>query len=245
MLHRTAARLVLLSITLFWPVTVSADEPKTADELLARHIEAIGGSTKLDSIKTMRVTGKSSFGTGSTKSRTVIEFKRPQKLRMDMTHERKTIVQVLDGSTGWLIMSSADKPAPVPLPAEVTEMMKDQCDFRGALVDHKKKGHRIELLGKQEVNGSDCYRLEVTKAGGAADDYYLDATSFLIVRVEGKRKVRGGERAYAVNFGDYRDVDSLKVAHSIRGDGLTGDMNVEKVELNVELPDSRFKKPSG
>ena len=214
--HRTAASSILLSITLFRPAAVGAEKPQTADELVARHIEALGGPAKLDSIQTIRITGKSSFGTGSTKSRTVIEFKRPQKLRMDMTHEGKTIVQVLDGSTGWVIMSSAGKPTPVPMPPDVIELMKDQADLRGALVDHRDKGYRIELSGKAEVNGSECHRLEVTKADGAVEHYFLDAESFLLVQVQGKRKFRGGENEYTILFGDYRDVDGLKVAHSLQ-----------------------------
>lgn len=234
----------LLSMALCRTTAAGADEPKTADELVAKHIEALGGRKMLDAVKTMRITGKSSFGTGSIESATVIEFKRPQKVRMEMSHKGTTAVQTCDGTTGWVIMSSADKSAPArKMPPEVIELMREQADFRGALVDHRDKGYRIELAGKAEVSGSACYRLKVTKAGGVVQHHFLDAESFLVVQVKGKRKSRGGENEYTVTFGDYRNVDGLQVAHSIQGGLLTGDMIVQKVELNVELPDARFRKP--
>jgi len=243
MLHRRAALPVLLSIAFFCPPEVGADEPKTAEELVARHIEALGGPTKLDSITTVRIEGKSSFGTGSTNSRTEILFKRPQKLHMDMTHEGKTIIQGFDGSTGWAVMTSAGQRTPIPVSPDVIELMKDRADLRGPLVDHEAKGYRIALSAKTEINGSECYGLRVTKAGGAVEHYFLDAKSFLIVQVKGKRKSRGGEKEYTINFGDYRDVDGLMVAQTVQGDGLTGDMTVERVELNLLIPDSLFRKP--
>lgn len=233
----------VLSIALCWQVEAGADEPKTADELIAKHLDALGGPEKLAAAKTMRITGKSSFGSGAIKNATVFEYKRPQKLRMQMSQNERNIVQAVDGTTGWVTMSSKSKIAPGNLPPDVVEMMRDQADFRGALVDYKDKKYRIELAGKAEANGSKCHKLKVTKPSGVVEHYFLDAKSFLVVQIKGKRKFRSGEKEYTVTLGDYREVDGLMVAHSIKGGLLTGDMTVQKVELNVELPDARFRKP--
>ncbi len=234
----------MLLMAMCGPTEAGAEEPKTADELVAKHIEALGGRKKLDAVKTMRITGKSSFGKGSIENPTVIEFKRPGKVRIEASHKGATAVQTCDGTTGWFTMSSADKAAPAKkMPQAVIELTKEQADFRGALVDYGNKGYRIELAGKAEVNGSECYRLKVTKAGGVVEHYFLDAESFLVVQIKGKRRFRGSENEYTVTLGDYRDVEGLQVAHSIQGGPLTGDMIVQKAEINVELPDERFGKP--
>jgi len=235
MFHKSDV-LILLCAPLFWQVPANADEPKTADEVIAKHIEAIGGREKLDSVKSMRMTGKSLAG-GGIEIPITIEFKRPNKVHIEFT------VQAFDGKTGWFIIPFMGKTDPEKMPPDMVEMIEDQADLDGPLVDYKKKGHKVELVGKDDVEGSETYKLKVTKKSGNTEYHFLDTEYFVLIQTKGKRKFQGTEIEFTIKYGDYKEVDGLLLAHSIRQGGMGGDMTFEKVELNADIPDDRFTMP--
>ena len=241
MFHKSDV-LILFCAPLFWQVPTNADEPKTADEVIAKYIEAIGGREKLDSVKSMRMTGKSLAG-GGMEVPVTIEFKRPNKMRVEFTVQGMTGVQAFDGKTGWFIMPFMGKTDPEKMPPDMVEMIDDQADFSGPLVDYRKKGHKVELVGKDDVEGSETYKLYVTKKSGSTEYHFLDTEHFVLIQTKGKRKFQGTEIEFTIKYGDYKEVDGLLLAHSIQQGGMGGDTTFEKVELNADLPDDRFTMP--
>ena len=122
-------------------------------------------------------------------------------------------------------------------------MIEDQADLDGPLVDYRKKGHQVELVGKDDVEGSEAYKLKVTKKSGNVEYHSLDTEHFILIQTKGKRKFQGAEIEFTIKYGDYKEVDGLLVAHSIQQGGMGGDMTLEKVELNTDIPDDRFTMP--
>lgn len=246
MLSKAAPQCILLCTLLCWSPPARADDLKTADEIIAKHIEAIGGRKKLDAVKTAKMSGKMVMQ-GGMEAPLAIEFKQPNKVRVEFTFQGMTGVQAFDGETGWFVMPFMGKTDPEKMPPDLVEEIEDQADFAGPLVDYKKKGHEVELVGKDEVEGSDVYKLKVTKKSGNVEYHFLDAEYFLTIQMKGKRKIQGTEIEFEVLSGDYKDVDGLMLAHSIEQrmvGGMGGaTMVFEKVELNVDIPDDRFVMP--
>ncbi len=220
-------------------------EVKTADEAIAKYIEAVGGREVIDSLKSMRMTGKTVM-MGGMEAPITIEFKVPKKLRIDFTFQGMTGTQAFDGTTGWFIMPFMGKTDPEKMSADQVEEILDQADVSGPLVDYKGKGHQVELVGMDEIQGSPTYKLKVTKKNGRVEYHHLDAEYFLTVAVKGKREFQGTEMDFEVIQSDFKKVEGFMVAHSIEqkmgGVGMTT-MIIEKVELNVEIPDDRFTMP--
>lgn len=241
---RTVALMLFLA-PLCCPAVVGADEPKTADDVIAKYIEAIGGREKLDSVKSMRVTGKTVVG-GGMEAPLTVEFKRPNKVRVEFSFQGMTGVQAFDGETGWSIMPFMGRTDPEKMPPDQLKMIDDQADMDGPLVDYKKKGHEVELVGKDDIEGTEAYKLKITKKDGAVEYHFLDAEYFLPIQVKGKYKMQGTELEYTVVPGDYKEVNGLLFAHSIeqRMGAMGGTtMTFEKVEINVKLDDDRFTMP--
>ena len=105
---------VLLCVVGWWPAYVRADEPKSADEVIAKYIKAIGGRDKIDAIKTVRATGK--IMQGPMEIPMVMEQKRPSKIRIEITFQGMTGIQAYDGKTGWLMMPFAGRTDPEKMP---------------------------------------------------------------------------------------------------------------------------------
>ncbi len=237
---------IMFCILVCWQVPAKADEPTTVDEVIARYLEAIGGRDKLDAVKSMKMTGKVLMHGGMEIPMTA-EIKRPNKMRMDFTFQGMTGTQAYDGKNGWSIMPFAGKTDPEKMSPDQVKLMEDQADIDGPLVDYKKKGHKVELIGKEDLEGTEVYKLKVTKKGGDIEHHFLDAEYFLPIKVKGKRKIMGTEVEFETTLGDYKEVNGLLLAYSIEQRG--GDMgpgstiNFEKVEVNVDITDDRFVMP--
>lgn len=219
---------------------------QTVDELIAKNLEARGGLEKMKAVKTIRMTGKMTMGPGM-EAPISLELKRPSSVRMEFTIQGNTGVQAYDGKTGWAINPFGGKQDPEPLSADDLKDIEEQSDMDGPLVDYKAKGHTVELVGKEKIEGSDAYKLKITLKSGDVRYQYLDVDSFLTIREESKRMVRGTEQEVESTVGDYKEVGGLLLPHSIQN-GAKGrpekqNIVLETVELNPAIEDARFKMP--
>jgi len=221
---------------------------QSVDDILAKHYEACGGLAKLKALNTMRVTGSMTMGPGMEAPITM-ERKRPGMRRMEFTIQGMTGIQAFDGAKTWSVMPFMGKKDPEVGTAEDNKNALDDADFDGALVDYKTKGHTIELMGKEPVEGADAYKLKVTKKNGNIEYDYLDAETYLLVKTEGKVKRRGTEMEGETTFSDYKDVDGLMQPFSMESGAKEmpqkQKLTFSKIELNVPLDDARFAVPAG
>jgi hypothetical protein len=221
---------------------------QTVDDILAKHYEACGGLDKLKALNTMRVTGSITMGPGMDAPFT-IERKRPGMRRMEFTIQGMTGVQAFDGQKTWSVMPFSGKKDAEVGTDEDNKNAQDDADFDGALVDYKAKGHTIELTGKEAVEGADAFKLKVTKKNGNIEYDYLDAETYLLVKTEGKIKIRGTEVEGETTYSDYKDVNGLMEPFSMESGAKDmpqkRKMTFAKVELNVPLDDARFAVPAG
>lgn len=224
-----------------------AAQAQTVDEVLAKHYEAVGGLEKLKALNSMRVTGTIGMGPGMEAPFTM-ERMRPGKSRMEFTVQGMVGIQAFDGEKTWSVMPFMGKKDPEVGSEEDNKNALDDADFDGVLVDWKAKGHTVELVGKESVEGADAFKLKVTKKSGNVEFYYLDAETGLLVKQEAKVKRRGTEMEGETMFSDYKDVDGYMQPFSMetgaKGMPQKQKMTFTKIELNVALDDSRFKMPA-
>jgi len=242
----TAVVLGILLITL----TGMASAEMTVEEIVAANIEAKGGEEAWNALETARMTGKMGMGGGAAGSIEMpfsVEFKAPDKVRLEFTMQGMTAVQAFDGEVGWSVMPFMGKTEPEEMAEDQVKQLKDQADFKGVLFDYETKGHTVELVGKEEVDGTPAYKLKVTRADGDIDVLYLDEEYFVEFKTESTREIQGNEIVAAVVYGDYKEVDGMLFAHSMEmsfGGGETQQViTVEGIETGVELPDDRFAMP--
>ncbi len=238
-------RKILAGLALAALVAVPASA-QTLDEVLAKNFKAKGGLDKLKAVKTIRITGKMTIGPG-IEAPLVMEQKRPNMVRMDITVQGLTIVTAYDGKVGWQLNPMQGRKAPEPVPEDGLKQMEEQADMDGPLMDYKAKGNTVELLGKEKVEGSDAYKIKVTLKSGDLRYIDLDADSFLEVRIESKTKIRGTDVEGESTIGDYKEVSGLMVPFAMesgqKGSPQKMKMVFDKVEVNVPIDDARFKMP--
>jgi outer membrane lipoprotein-sorting protein len=220
---------------------------QTVDEIIAKNVEARGGEAKLRAVKAVRLTGKVEVGPGMVAPTTMV-IKRPGMVRMEFTVQGMTAIQAYDGKTGWGVMPFQGKKDPEPMAADDVKQLEDQADLDGPLMDYKAKGNTVEYLGKDKVEGSDAYKLKVTKKNGIIETSYIDADSGLEVKTVTKTKIRGNDTEVETTYSDFRSVEGLTLAFSI-DQGIVGSpqkqkLTIEKVEINPATSDEQFHMPA-
>lgn len=220
---------------------------QTLDEIIAKSIQARGGMEKIKSLQSVRSSGIMSLGGGMEAPGSLTQ-KRPNMARLEFTVQGLTAIQAYDGKDAWQIMPFMGKKDPEMMSADEKKEMEEDADIDGDLVDYASKGSKVELLGKDKLEGTDVYKLRVSLKNGDVKTIYLDADSFLEIKEETKRTVRGTEREIESSLGDYKDVNGLlfpfAIESGLKGSQETEKLTISKIELNVPVDDSIFKMPA-
>ena len=178
----------------------------------------------------------------------VLEMKRPGKSRVEVEFAGKTSVQVYDGSSGWLKRPYLNRDTWEPFTAEQAKASQGKWDLDGPLFDTAAKGTKVALEGVDKVDGKDAYKLKLTLKSGTVQHVWIDAQSFLDVKVEGTpRRMDGKMHTVWVYQRDFRPVQGVMVPFALETavDGYpdTHKMLLETVAVNPKLDDTRFVKP--
>lgn len=221
---------------------------QTVDEVIAKHFAARGGADKLKAVKSIRMTGRMEVGPG-LQAPVTMEVERPGMTRIELTVQGMTMIQAYDGKTGWQIVPFQGKKDAEPLSADDLKDVQEQADsIDGPLMDYKAKGNQVELLGREKVEGADCFKLKVSVKNGNVHTIYIDSDSFLEIKDVTKRMQNGTEVEVEGTAGDYKEVEGLifpfSLEQSIKGTPQKQRIIVEKIELNPALDDARYKMPA-
>lgn len=217
---------------------------QTVDELIERNIKARGGYEKLKAIQTVKTTGTLELGGLNLQMPFTMFNSRPNKVRMDTEFQGQKSIQATDGEAAWMINPFAGAFEATAMDAETAKAFKENADVDGPLVDYKKKGHKIELVGKEDVEGTETYKLKLTRESGNVDFFYLDAEYYVEIMTVSKRTVAGQEIEQTVKFSDYKEVDGLMLPHQYEISGLQGvTMTIDSVVFNPEIDPQIFTMP--
>ena len=229
--------------------SVHAAEP-TAEEIIAKHIEARGGEDVIEAVETAKIVG--SMNMAGMEVPVTILWMQPDKMRMEMTVQGQVGVQAYDGAVGWMHMPFMGKAEPEKMPADAIEQMKEQADLiEGELVDWEEKGYQVEYLGKGEFEGSEVYQVQVTRNDGDVQNvHFIDPDSYLEIGTESKRTIQGQEVAMVASLGNFQQVEGMVFPFSMEmkakdaPEGTPGQtITIQSIELNEPVESSQFAFP--
>ncbi|HBY61072.1 MAG TPA: hypothetical protein DEH78_14715 [Solibacterales bacterium] len=227
-------------------LTVAAfGQEMTVDQIVAKHFEALGGAANLKAIQSVKMTGKAVMGGGQMEAPMTLMTKRPNLMRADLMVQGQNITQAFDGTTAWAVIPFQSM-EPQKSSAEDTESMAENADLDGPLMDYAAKGNKLELIGKEDVEGSPAYKLQLTRKNGKTESYYLDAASFLLIKTTARRRQMGQELDIEIFPGNYKKVGKVMMSHSLeqKANGkpfMT--MSFDTIELDVPMDAAQFKMP--
>jgi len=238
----------LILMVLFLAASFTNVFALTVDEIIAKNIEAKGGREKLEAIKTMKTTGKL-LAMGGMEAPFTMYNKRPDFSKFEATIQGMKMVQAYDGETAWSIMPFGGNSEPQKMSDMQAQSTKMDANMDGFLMNYKDNGYKIELVGKEDMEGTEVYHLKLSNLGvieGMTMDMYLDAEYFIELKQTMKGSFEGQAFEVDTYMGDYKEVEGMMMAHSINvkmGGQSVSTLVFEKIEINTEIDDSIFKMP--
>jgi len=240
-------RRTLLALTAF-ALCLPPLPAQSVDSLIAKYIQASGGLARIQAIQTLRRTGKFTGG-GGFEAVIVQENKRPGSVREEFSIQGMTGINAYDGRDGWKIQPWNGKRDPESLGEDEMHGILDDADFDGPLVNYQAKGNRVEYQGVEQIEGSDAYKLKVTRPNADVSFYYLDTEYYVPIRIDTQRMIRGAPQEFETSLGDYKQVAGVYLPFSSES-GPKGSSSADrskvtyaKIEANVPLADMRFVRP--
>jgi hypothetical protein len=103
-------------------------------------------------------------------------------------------------------------------------------------------------MGHDSVEGTDCYKVKLTLKNGDVRIYFLDADSFLELKVETQSNIRGTVQYTEMFYGDYEQVSGIYYSFAFeqgqKGSPDRVKFTVDKIEINIPLADALFTMPA-
>jgi len=233
--------LLLLAVL---PLTTMQAQDMTTDDLLDQYFEAIGGKEKIRAMKSRKMTATMSMQ--GMEFPGVIYEMAPNMQRVEVDVQGQQIVMAYDGEDAWWIMPFQTGPNPQDMPEDQAEGMKKET-FETPFINYADKGHTVELLGKEDVEGAEAYAVKLTKKNGDVQTHYFDAEYFVPIMIrteidEGPMKGQFVEQYVS----DYQEVEGFMIPFYLETKigGQTGQkITINKVEINPEIEVSIFSRP--
>lgn len=227
----------LFAATAFSFATVKA---QTADEIVSKHIEAIGGTEKLKTINTLVMEGTLSAQGMEIPIKSYGQQNYGSKQEFVVMGMTAYIISRKD--SGWNFLPFNGQTAPEPMTAEDLKDRENDLDIQSELLDYKTKGHSIELLGKEDVDGTECFKLKVLYKNGKEATLYFDPATYFIIQRKGIAKANGQEIEVTTKLSNYtKTPEGLVFPMTIESNTLPGPLTFTKVEVNKAIDEATFK----
>jgi hypothetical protein len=249
-------RLLILAcglVSLTASAAVATDAATTsglsATQIVDRTVAARGGVEAWRAVKTMAISGQmEAGGKQNWQLPFVMKMKRSHKSRLEITFQKQTAIQVYDGVQGWKLRPFLGRNDVEPYTPDEAKAAASWEELDGPLVDYAHKGTRISLLGKEAVEGHDAYKLKLTLKDGVERNLWIDAKSFLELKIDGEpRRLDGKLRHVAIYYRDYKPENGLTIPHVLEtvidGGNQSHKMFIERVSFNQPMEDALFAKP--
>jgi Tetratricopeptide repeat len=229
-------------------LAVASNDPKiSVDEIVARHIQALGGQANLDAIHSVITRGEYREGTFSIPGAFMARMRPYYKTICD---QRGKIGDVCEGYDGSAWEWYEDPGVVVRTVGAAAAAARHGTDLFDSLVDYKSQGTNIKLVDTELFDGRPAYNLRVTLADGFEKHLFVDQQSFLIVGDRRAAPIHAfGEKVKSENrFGDYRQVNGvlfsfLVVEVEIATGKELNRFTTQSLEVNTKLDTSFFAPP--
>ncbi|WP_439555093.1 outer membrane lipoprotein-sorting protein [Dyadobacter sp.] len=232
--------LLLLSAGIF--INVKA---QSVDEIVSKHIKAMGGEDKLSKLQSMKITAEMDVMNMKVPINTTIV--QNQAFRSETTVQGATIVQAINGNTGWAINPMTGETKPTALPEEAVKSMESETDITG-LYNYKQKGYQLTLDGEEDLAGAKVYKVTMTLKNGVKRINYISKDTFYILKIIAKTNINGQDIESENIQSDFRRVEGIFYPFSseVSTSAMPGAkmaLHIKTLEINPKIDPSIFEMP--
>lgn len=234
-------KLLSLTFAILIAVFFTVVQGQDLSEILDQHFSVVG-QEKLAEVKTITVYGK--IIQMGTEFSFVQKMKNPNKFRLEADIQGQKMIQAFDGENGWMITPWIG-PEPQDLTGIQLKQAKEQTNIEGDLYNWEEKGHQAEYMGTEDVEGTETYKIKLTKKDGDEIFYFIDSESYVMLKETRKMTVQGNEMVIESFPGNYEMINGIAFPMSIKTNTMGQETEIlfDSVKIDLELDDSIFIRP--
>ena len=213
---------------------------QTAEEIVAKHITAIGGADNWKKINNMRQ--EATLSVQGMDIPVVITALHNKATKQEYTVMGMTGYSIITSEGGWNFNPMQGQTKPEPITQDELKYGRDNLDLQGDFVDYKAKGHTIQLMDKEDIEGVECLKVKLTRKSGNESIFFFDPKTYYIVRTSSKMSANGQEVESVVNMSNYQKLpEGIVIAYTIESTAVPAPITVTKVIVNGKIDEAVFK----
>jgi outer membrane lipoprotein-sorting protein len=120
-------------------------------------------------------------------------------------------VSAYDGKSAWTVQPFDGRKDPALMSEDETKGLILSADIDQPFVDYRAKGHSVEYLGLEDIDGTPAYALRVKLKWGDESTFWFDPDTWMVIRELDRQTVRGAVQLTETDFGEYEQVAGVYV----------------------------------
>ena len=231
-------------IVLFAFSSVTTINAQTADEIIAKHIDAIGGKVKLAQINSVYI--ESTTEAMGNESRTKTYIVNGKDYRNESEFGGQSMVQVVTDKGGWTIMPFSGSSDPTAMNDEDYKSAADAIYAGDPLINYAVNGGKVELQGQEKINDVNAYKIKYTNKYGTEITFYVDPSTWYIIESVKQGNMMGQPVTVTTTYSNYQKTDfGMLMPYTINVDTeqFQMKMTTNKVEVNKDINPKIFDMP--
>lgn len=241
--------IIIFALFIFGLVYMQYIQAHPLKEIIRKYIEAREGTMQLQSIQSVYMEGvKEIMG-----KRVAIKITRVQGrlYRNDFEYGDISGYTIVTPAYGWYFIKGYTA-QPQQIPEDRLHIMQMELDIAGPLVGYREKGNKVELEGKEDVDGTEAYKIRLVTRTGHEIVYFIDAKTNLVVQtrqtstsfaIPGAVNTEAGGEVIT-NYAGYAYADGLLFPHIIinpPGVPFSGAVTFNKIQLNKPVEERMYR----
>ena len=188
-----------------------------AQSLIQKNIEARGGAAALDAIHSVNFEGRTIFPGDFELTYKEVRARTgaSPEIRYDLGIQGLDVIQAYDGQGGWKINPFQGRKDAERMSVDEGHQLADAALIQGPLLASRSDGSKVTYLGRDDFDGTLAYKLKVTQKDGDEFTYWLDPDTYLEIKVDETRRIRGAQQTTENELGDYEKVAGVYFPMSV------------------------------
>jgi hypothetical protein len=223
---------------------IAQTKAQTADEIVNKYFDAIGGKTKLESLKTSYSEGEMSIMNNPAPFVSYVIDGKASKSEMDFNGQK--IINCYNAGTGWTVNPLAGITDPTPMSAGQAGMGPLTYDLKGPMYNYAAKGYKLGLAGKEKLNNADVFKIKLDVNDSTEIDCYIDAASWLLLKTVIKAMSAGKPFEISISNSGYQKTNIgllMPFVSEVAYPGLTIVSTTKMMDLNRDIDPAIFVMP--
>lgn len=237
-------RIITNSISILFSLLIGINGySQSVEDIIAKHIKAHGGEKNWNKVQSIQISGDyTSFSTlGKIKT---VKLKTGEYYS-EFDLGQHYVYEANNGKLSWTIDPWQD----ITFPRRVNKAEQNVFDQKAELctpfLNYKEKGFKVELKGREDLDGTEVYVITLTRKNGLSETWYLDANTYLEVKCNSQWIDFAYPSQADSFFDDFRKVDGIIIPFYIEREFRQRNrvIEIKDVKINKEVDKDIFKMP--